>query len=153
MREDSLAPSCGVGGSRCNTESGKSLVGPCKTESSQKPVPFHPLLTRSLEWQKRCVFKKPDDWVFASNRSCGTAENQALHGALGSTGLVTENFAEAGDAEEGPHNTWWSKVRRSWPSSRAWLVHVFAIHLESRLLSSLSRQLGVSIPNCWVHSA
>ena len=33
-------------------------------------------------------------------------KTKALHGALGSTGLVTENFAEAGDAEEGPHNTW-----------------------------------------------
>jgi integrase len=46
------------------------VVGPCKTESSQKPVPVHPLLTDDLlEWRKRCVFKRPDDWVFASRRS------------------------------------------------------------------------------------
>jgi integrase len=49
-----------------------NVVGPCKTESSQKPVPVHPLLTDDLlEWRKRCVFKKPDDWVFASGRSRG----------------------------------------------------------------------------------
>lgn len=48
------------------------VVGPCKTESSQKPVPVHPLLTGALlEWRKRCVFTKPDDWVFASRRYRG----------------------------------------------------------------------------------
>jgi integrase len=47
-------------------------VGPCKTESSQKPVPVHLLLTDDLpEWRKRCVFKKPDDWAVASRRSRG----------------------------------------------------------------------------------
>lgn len=48
------------------------VVGPCKTESSQKPVPVHPLLVESLlEWRKQCIATKPDDWVFASRRSRG----------------------------------------------------------------------------------
>jgi integrase len=48
------------------------VVGPCKTESSQKPVPVHPLLTDDLlEWRKRCAFKTADDWGFASRSSRG----------------------------------------------------------------------------------
>src|SRR5205814_7951633 len=45
------------------------VVGPCKTESSQKPVPVHPLLADALsDWRKQCAYTKPDDWVFASKR-------------------------------------------------------------------------------------
>jgi hypothetical protein len=41
--------------------------GPCKTESSQKPVPVHPLLADALsDWRRQCRYTKPDDWVFAS---------------------------------------------------------------------------------------
>jgi len=48
------------------------VVGPCKTVSSQKPVPVHPLLVESLlDWRKKCIATKPDDWVFASRRSRG----------------------------------------------------------------------------------
>jgi integrase len=48
------------------------VVGTCKTESSQKPVPVHPLLAESLlEWRKLCIATKSDDWVFASRRSRG----------------------------------------------------------------------------------
>jgi integrase len=48
------------------------VVGPCKTESSQKPVPVHPLLADALsEWRKQCTYTKPDDWVFASRRYKG----------------------------------------------------------------------------------
>jgi integrase len=43
------------------------VVGPCKTESSQKPVPVSPLLADALsDWRKQCAYTKPDDWVFAS---------------------------------------------------------------------------------------
>ena len=43
------------------------VVGPCKTESSQKPVPMHPTLADALmQWGKRCTYIKPEDWVFAS---------------------------------------------------------------------------------------
>jgi site-specific recombinase XerC len=74
------------------------VVGPCKTESSQKPVPVHPLMADALsQWQKQCAYTKPDDWVFASRRprtqavlgtgdfapicsaSCGTRWNPEVH--------------------------------------------------------------------------
>jgi hypothetical protein len=36
------------------------VVGPCKTESSQKPVPMHPTLADALmQWRKRCTYIKP----------------------------------------------------------------------------------------------
>jgi integrase len=48
------------------------VVGPCKTESSQKPVPVHPTLADALiQWRKRCTYIKPEDWVFASKRYRG----------------------------------------------------------------------------------
>jgi len=48
------------------------VVGPCKTESSQKPVPVNPRLADALsDWRKQCVYTKPDDWVFASRRYRG----------------------------------------------------------------------------------
>jgi integrase len=43
------------------------VVGRCKTEASQKPVPVHPILADALlQWRERCSYRKPDDWVFAS---------------------------------------------------------------------------------------
>jgi integrase len=48
------------------------VVGPCKTESSQKPVPIHPTLADTLtQWRKSCTYIKPEDWVFASKRYRG----------------------------------------------------------------------------------
>src|SRR5215470_9704077 len=48
------------------------VVGPCKTESSQKLVPVHPIVLRTLgEWKQVCRYNKPDDWVFASRRHRG----------------------------------------------------------------------------------
>lgn len=48
------------------------VVGRCKTESSQKPVPVHPLLADALErWRRHCFYQKPDDWVFASKQRHG----------------------------------------------------------------------------------
>lgn len=48
------------------------VVGPCKTESSQKPVPIHPILADSLvQWRERSTYIKPDDWVFAGKRYRG----------------------------------------------------------------------------------
>ncbi len=38
------------------------VVGPCKTESSQKPV--HPVLGDALtDWKKRATYGKADDWT------------------------------------------------------------------------------------------
>jgi integrase len=48
------------------------VVGPCKTESSQKPVPIHPLTAEALNnWKVKRPYRKPDGWVFASRRHCG----------------------------------------------------------------------------------
>lgn len=48
------------------------VVGPCKTEASQKPVPMHPTLADALmQWRKRCAYIKIEDWVFASKRYRG----------------------------------------------------------------------------------
>jgi len=48
------------------------VVGPCKTESSQKPVPLHPILAEALkQWRKRTTYTKLDDWIFASKRYRG----------------------------------------------------------------------------------
>src|SRR6202521_3503377 len=48
------------------------VVGPCKTEASQKPVPLHSLSAACLsQWRKQCVYTKPDDWIFASRRYRG----------------------------------------------------------------------------------
>ena len=48
------------------------VVGPCKTESSQKPVPVHPTVLDALAtWREGSRFTKCDDWVFASRRHRG----------------------------------------------------------------------------------
>lgn len=48
------------------------VVGPCKTESSQKPVPVHPLTIETLvTWKEQQRYHKPDDLVFASGRYRG----------------------------------------------------------------------------------
>src|ERR1700722_15881840 len=48
------------------------VVGPCKTEASQKPVPMHPTLAEALmQWMKRCTYIRPEDWIFASKRYRG----------------------------------------------------------------------------------
>jgi integrase len=47
-------------------------VGPCKTESSQKPVPMHPQVREVLiMWREQSKYRRLDDWVFASSRSRG----------------------------------------------------------------------------------
>jgi integrase len=49
-----------------------SVIGPCKTESSQKPVPLHPVTADTLEqWREKSRYRKPDDWIFASARHRG----------------------------------------------------------------------------------
>jgi len=48
------------------------VVGLCKTESSQKPVPVHPTLLEALaKWKEESQYIGPDDWVFASRRHRG----------------------------------------------------------------------------------
>ena len=48
------------------------VVGPCKTEASQKPIPLDPYLAEALQqWRQYTEYKAPDDWVFASPESNG----------------------------------------------------------------------------------
>jgi integrase len=48
------------------------FVCPCKTESSQKPVPIHPLVCEALvKWKEQSSYRQPEDWVFASRHSHG----------------------------------------------------------------------------------
>jgi integrase len=48
------------------------IVGPCKTEASQKPIPLDPYLPEALQtWRQHTRYRAPDDWVFASPATRG----------------------------------------------------------------------------------
>lgn len=48
------------------------VVGPCKTEASQKPVPLDSRLAEALKvWSEHTKYSKVDDWVFASPAARG----------------------------------------------------------------------------------
>ena len=48
------------------------VVGPCKTESSQKPVPAHSDLLEALrQWYEESRYRSPESWVFASPQTLG----------------------------------------------------------------------------------
>ena len=48
------------------------VVGRCKTESSQKPVPLNPRVAETLiQWKEHCTYREADDWVFASRHHRG----------------------------------------------------------------------------------
>ena len=48
------------------------VVGPCKTEASQKPVPLDAHLAQALQgWRQHAKYSGPEDWVFASSWSKG----------------------------------------------------------------------------------
>ncbi len=48
------------------------VVGRCKTEASQKPVPVHPILAAALiHWRDHCRYRDADDWVFANEHHRG----------------------------------------------------------------------------------
>jgi integrase len=48
------------------------VVGPCKTEASQKPIPLDLCLAEALEvWRQHTSYKAPGDWVFASPATQG----------------------------------------------------------------------------------
>src|SRR5258707_8943662 len=48
------------------------VVGPCKTEASQKPIPLDAYLAEALRrWQEYTTYQKTDDWVFASAATFG----------------------------------------------------------------------------------
>ena len=48
------------------------VVGPCKTEASQKLIPLDPYLAEALSlWRQHTRYGAPDDWLFASPESGG----------------------------------------------------------------------------------
>jgi integrase len=48
------------------------VTGPCKTESSQKPIPLDPYLVEALRaWLEHVRYNRPEDWVFANPRMKG----------------------------------------------------------------------------------
>src|SRR5260370_36483429 len=48
------------------------VVGSCKTEASQKPVPVHPILAAALiHWRDHCRYRDANDWVFANEHHRG----------------------------------------------------------------------------------
>jgi len=50
----------------------QQVVGKCKTEASQKPVPLHDHLIRGLRnWRRRTPYRSPESWVFASPQNRG----------------------------------------------------------------------------------
>jgi integrase len=45
----------------------QNVIGVCKTESSQKPVPIHEHLVEALhEWHGKTPYRGPESWIFAS---------------------------------------------------------------------------------------
>ena len=50
----------------------QQVVGKCKTEASQKPVPLHDHLIRDLRnWRRRTPYRAPESWMFASPQNRG----------------------------------------------------------------------------------
>jgi Phage integrase family len=50
----------------------QQVVGSCKTEASQKPVPLHDhLICALLNWRRRTPYRTPESWVFASPQNRG----------------------------------------------------------------------------------
>lgn len=48
------------------------VVGPCKTEASQKPVPLDASLLEALRtWRQQAKWREPEDWIFASRMNKG----------------------------------------------------------------------------------
>jgi len=48
------------------------VVGPCKTEASQRPIPMDGLLAEALEvWRAQSRYRAESDWIFASAKSRG----------------------------------------------------------------------------------
>jgi integrase len=50
----------------------QQVVGPCKTEASQKPIPMDRCLAEALvAWLEHSKYRSPEDWVFASPKTRG----------------------------------------------------------------------------------
>lgn len=50
----------------------RGVVGRCKTEASQKPVPLDPWIAEELlTWKRATPYNQPEDWIFASTKKKG----------------------------------------------------------------------------------
>jgi integrase len=48
------------------------VIGPCKTEASQKPIPLDPHLAEALQvWRRHTKYNAAEDWIFASPHTQG----------------------------------------------------------------------------------
>ena len=48
------------------------VIGPCKTEASQKPIPLDPYLAEALQiWRQHTKYRAPHNWIFASSATKG----------------------------------------------------------------------------------
>ena len=48
------------------------VIGPCKTETSEQPVPLDEVVLSSLRlWRAETAYSRPHDWVFPSDRKFG----------------------------------------------------------------------------------
>ena len=55
------------------------VVGACKTEASQKPIPLDTHLAEALQaWRGHTRYRAPDDWVFASPETDGPYWGQCI---------------------------------------------------------------------------
>jgi integrase len=97
------------------------VVGLCKTESSQKPVPVHPLLADALSvWRKQCTYTKPDDWVFCQralqrteavlgasdlaqicSTGCAKSRNREMHRVAHVSSYVFDSAEKRGNGIQG----------------------------------------------------
>jgi len=50
----------------------RQVVGRCKTEASQRPVPLDPWVAEALlTWKRATPYNQPQDWIFGSTRKRG----------------------------------------------------------------------------------
>src|SRR5215472_11552144 len=114
------------------------VVGICKTEVSQKPVPLHESLAQALlEWRRHTSFRKREDWVFASPHSSGKRPYWAQ-------AIMRYHVAPAARRIQLQKRVGWHTFR-----------HTYATMLKQVGLTSKSCKSCSGIPRCdarWTHT-
>ena len=113
------------------------FVGPCKTESSQKPVPLHPFVADALaEWRGKSRYRKTDDWIFASPRRRG---RRAFWGA----GILRKYIQPAARAAGIEKRIGWHTFRHTYSTLLRSVGTEFKVMQELLRHSSLRSTLDV----------
>ncbi|MGA8907873.1 MAG: site-specific integrase [Acidobacteriaceae bacterium] len=113
------------------------FVGPCKTESSQKPVPLHPFVAEALaEWRGKSRYRKTDDWIFASPRRRG---RRAFWGA----GILRKYIQPAARAAGIEKRMGWHTFRHTYSTLLRSVGTEFKVMQELLRHSSLRSTLDV----------